>query len=365
MHISKIDKLTILNISKFNFEFKGGIEKEAKEVSKQIGKIHLIDTICFGNKNKIEKINSNERLVELRSFRVFRKIDISFGLVKYLLININKYDVIWIHYPNILPVLVILLVKLKPKLIIHWHNDINVFPLLYRLFKPLERLLLMKSKIIITTSPSYYKYSNALIDFEDKIECIHLRIKSLRNDVVLPYNNGKVILTTIGRYTAYKGYELLVDEVLKNPQFNLNIVSSSNFPNKLLTKINSANNIKILKNLTDSEVIETLKKSTVYVMSSISRNEGYGIVLLEALRCGIPICVNRVEGTGSEFILNPGNNGEFFNINEASSLINSIELLTKEGNYEKYMTGAIEDFHNRFKLEGTANYLSLIQANFK
>jgi N-acetyllactosaminide 3-alpha-galactosyltransferase/rhamnosyl/mannosyltransferase len=91
-------------------------------------------------------------------------------------------------------------------------------------------------------------------------------------------------------------------------------------------------------------------------MSSVTRNEGYGIALLEALRCGIPLCVNKIIGTGSAFIVKPGYNGEFFDINKEDSLLNSINKITNKENYEKYCDNALNDFNKRFSLENNKDY---------
>ena len=48
--------MKILNISKYSFDYKGGVEKEAKKVSEQLSEIHQVDNICFGKKSYEKKL---------------------------------------------------------------------------------------------------------------------------------------------------------------------------------------------------------------------------------------------------------------------------------------------------------------------
>jgi glycosyltransferase involved in cell wall biosynthesis len=354
--------MRILNISKYSFNFRGGVEKEAKKVSEQLSEIYQVDTICFGENSCERKLSANEKIISFKSLKLFNKIDLSISQIFFLLKNINKYDLVWLHYPNIFPVLPLLLTK-KADIIIQYHNDIKVLPLLYKIFKPFENLILKKSKIIITSSPNYHKSSNALSRFEEKIKCIPIKIEKLPNlfHPIKPVGFDQIILTTIGRYTEYKGYENIINLVSNNQKFKLNIISSSAFPSEVNNLVNNSKNVQILKGLDDNEMNNVLKESHVFILSSISRSEGFGIVLLEALRLGLPICVNRLEDTGSEFITRPGFNGEFFNIRDNYSLFKALEKICNPSSYHNYSSGALEDFDSRFCLNEDKYFLSILK----
>lgn len=356
--------MKVLNISKYHFNYRGGVEKEARRVSLQLSVKHQVDTICFGKENLTEIISKNERILTFKSTRILKKVDVSVQLISFILKNYEDYDVVWIHYPNILPIFPLLSRRWRNKIIIlQYQNDIKVLPILYAFFKPFEKAILTKSSAIITSSPNYHKYSKVLKSFEEKIKPIPIRIPNVLNGInEIPMRNiDKITLVTVGRYTKYKGYEKLVELIKNENRFNLKIISSSIFPSTLKKEIEGATNIELLSNLNDTQLTTTLNTSHVFILSSISRNEGFGIVLLEALRLGIPICVNHLEGTGSEYITIPEKNGEYFNIEDKSSLIRALNKICDTNNYEDYCIRALKDFESRFSLNETKEFLSVLE----
>lgn len=356
--------MKVLNISKYHFNYRGGVEKEARRVSLQLSVKHQVDTICFGKENLTEIISNNERILTFKSLKILKKIDVSIRLISFIFKNCENYDVVWIHYPNILPVFPLLSRRWSKKvMIVQYQNDIKVLPILYVFFKPFEKAILTKSSAIITSSPNYHKYSKVLQSFEKKIKPIPIRIPNVLNGInEIPIRNmDRVNLVTVGRYTKYKGYEKLVKLIKDENRFSLKIISSSNFPSSLKKEIEEATNIDLLSNLNDTQLATTLNTSHVFILSSISRNEGFGIVLLEALRLGIPICVNHLKGTGSEYITIPEKNGEFFNIEDKSSLIRALNKICDTKNYEDYCTKALKDFESRFSLNETKEFLAVLE----
>jgi len=354
--------MKILNISKYSFDYKGGVEKEAKKVSEQLSEIHQVDNICFGKKSYEKKLSPNEKIISFKSLKFFNKVDLSITQTLFLLRNVGKYNLVWLHYPNIIPAIALLFNK-NVDIIIQYQNDIKVLPLLYKFFKPFENLILKRAKIIITSSPNYHKSSNALNSFEDKIKCIPIKIHKIPDlfQPIEPNGFDQIILTTIGRYTEYKGYENIIKLVSNNQKYKLNIISNSDFPSKINNLVNLSNNVEILRDLDDIEMNYVLKKSHVFILSSITRSEGFGIVLLEALRLGLPICVNKLKDTGSEFITLPGFNGEFFDIRDNSSLFIALDKICNPSSYYKYSNGALEDFNSRFCLTEKKEFLSILK----
>ena len=98
----------------------------------------------------------------------------------------------------------------------------------------------------------------------------------------------------VGRYNSAKGYNYLIDawrEVHKiYPDWIINIFGSGEYKEKVRKQINDygLQDVVIMNDPTDN-IMEEYLKSSIYVMSSVF--EGFAMVLLEAMACGLP-CVS-------------------------------------------------------------------------
>ena len=98
----------------------------------------------------------------------------------------------------------------------------------------------------------------------------------------------------VGRYNSAKGYNYLIDAwrdvYKKHPDWIINIFGSGEYEDKVRKQINDygLQDVIIMNNPTD-HIMEEYLKSSIYVMSSVF--EGFAMVLLEAMACGLP-CVS-------------------------------------------------------------------------
>lgn len=173
--------------------------------------------------------------------------------------------------------------------------------------------------------------------------------KYINNIEVIPnsrnYNNvGKADLKrktilSIGRLSYVKGFDRLIRSfsliAKEYEEWNVNIVGSGEEENnlrKLIKELNLERRISIIP--FTKEVNEFYKTSSIYVLPS--RDESFGMVLLEAMSFGIP-CI-AYKSFGPMDIINNNNNGILVDngdINEFSNqirrLIESYELRKELG----------------------------------
>lgn len=102
--------------------------------------------------------------------------------------------------------------------------------------------------------------------------------------------NKKVI--SVGRYYAQKGYDMLVEAwallAKKFPDWTLSIYGDGELIDELGALIKNkglTNNVFLEKPVTN--IVDKYLESSIYVMSS--RFEGFGMVLIEAMACGLPV----------------------------------------------------------------------------
>ena len=137
---------------------------------------------------------------------------------------------------------------------------------------------------------------------------------------------------SVGRLDAQKGFDMLIDAwkvvAEKHSDWVLNIFGQGEWEEMLRNKINLNNlhNQVILKGL--SHVIENeYLNSSIYVMSS--RYEGFGMVILEAMSCGLPVVSFDCQWGPSELIKD-GENGFLVSPNDTQELADKICLLIEK-----------------------------------
>lgn len=135
----------------------------------------------------------------------------------------------------------------------------------------------------------------------------------------------------VGRLNEQKGYEYLIDAWTivskRHPDWILNAYGSGEIKEQLQMRIDEkgVSNSLILNEPT-SDIIDKYLESSIYIMSS--RFEGFPMVLLEAMSCGLP-CVSFDCPNGAKDIIEEGRNGylvEYLNVEKlADSICKLIE----------------------------------------
>ena len=137
----------------------------------------------------------------------------------------------------------------------------------------------------------------------------------------------------VGRYNSAKGYNYLIDawrEVHKShPDWIINIFGSGEYEDRVRKQINDygLRNVVIMNNPTD-HIMEEYLKSSIYVMSSVF--EGFAMVLLEAMACGLP-CVSFDCPYGPQNVITDGEDGFLVDYLNSKALADKIcQLIENE-----------------------------------
>ena len=156
----------------------------------------------------------------------------------------------------------------------------------------------------------------------------------------------------VGRYTYQKGFDLLVEAwklvADKHPDWSLHVYGEGNRA-ELAKRISELDLTKsfMVNGRTDS-IIEKYLESSIFVLSS--RYEGFGMVLTEAMSCGVPP-VSFACPSGPRDIITHGVDGLLVENGNIDHLAQNICTLIENEDLRKVMGGNARESVKRFRKE--------------
>ena len=258
------------------------------------------------------------------------------------LIDENKVDVIHISWPNPSALLMLLNKKAKAKpWIIQWQSDMVtahsswLLKLAYKFFRPLEKMILKRSNVIIASTEEYFKHSIALKAFKEKCKFVPLGIKNT-NTIINEqdqqwakemWGDAQYKIYNIGRLTFYKNHQILIKAAKMLPDAKFIVTGSGELEAELKQQIQSKglDNIILTGGLDDNKLKALLSSCDVFCLPSNDRAESYGMVLLEALNLNKKILVSDLQGSGMKWIASQTPLGMTFENDNCSDLIEKIK----------------------------------------
>jgi glycosyltransferase involved in cell wall biosynthesis len=149
-------------------------------------------------------------------------------------------------------------------------------------------------------------------------------------DIPSACDNKQAII--VGRYNSAKGYNYLVDAwklvYQKHPDWIINIFGSGEYENDIRHRIfdEGLQDVIVMNSPTD-HIMEEYLKSSIYVMSSVF--EGFAMVLLEAMACGLP-CVSFDCPYGPRNVITDGEDGILVEYLNSQALADNICRLIED-----------------------------------
>lgn len=308
--------MKVLHLGKYYPPFYGGMEKMNYDIVENMkGKYDCEQDVlcCSHSKDFQETMSTDYKLFRLPLRCVIASTPIPKGLFSLYKRIRNDYDIIYLHLPNPLLSLMILVYPTKAKIVAHWQGDIMRHQLLLWLYKPIQSLMLKRADRIVVTSENYAKFSQPLQPYQNKITVIPIGIDNKyleadfsKVDEVKNKYKGKKIVLSIGRLTHYKGFKYLV-EAAKHLDNNTVVLIAGigeleqNLRNQI-DRDNLSDRVKLIGRVPDGYMGAYLRAADVYCLPSITKAEGYGIVLLEAMSVGTPIVASNLTDSAAPWI---------------------------------------------------------------
>lgn len=296
----------------------GGVERHVYCISKELLKrghdVQVISTKSPLHEELTEIDGINVLRVPI-SFRIYNS-HIPLKLIK--IFNPAEFDLIHAHtpVPAMADLAALRVANNNIPFILTYHNDIVKAGLIGGLvslaYNTAGRFLLRRSDIIISTTKSYSINSALLRKYSERVRIIPNGVDArifnpnINGDYIRKKHdideNKKVILF-VGRLDHYKGCDYLVrafEKILKKIEnAHLMLVGSGPLKENLTRLAKNANiidKISFAGYVKDKDLPFYYASSNVFVLPSVSSYEGFGIVQLEAMACGIPIVTTLLPG---------------------------------------------------------------------
>jgi glycosyltransferase involved in cell wall biosynthesis len=295
--------------------FIGGVEKYVEELSKAlVARGHKVTVVCADEPHSDSADVSGIHVIRLPYIAKVANTNITPRLFLELLRS--DFDVIHTHIPTPWSADIAALVSLlkRKPLCVTYHNDIvgqgfgDIVARIYNfLFLP---LVLGRATRIIVTQPRYVETSAHLRRYRNKIVAIPLGVSQDHATIDGSDRDQSIIffLSVLDKYHDYKGLDVLLKAMsevkLSHPKAKLLIGGGGDSIGRYRTlaeELGIADTTEFLDRISDEDLWLSYKRSGMFVLPSLNRLEGFGIVALEALACGTPVITTPVAGS-SDFI---------------------------------------------------------------
>ncbi len=340
--------MRIVHIYKDYYPVLGGIENHIKQVAEsQAAEGHQVTVLVTSTTRKTESATLNGvRVIKTgRQFNI-QSAPLSAGLPAALRRETSGADIAHVHAPYPPGEAANLWFGRARKTVITWHSDIVRQKTLLRYYAPTLRRVLRKADRILPTSEIYAKSSPWLSLHLDKCTAVPLcvdtkrfqpavilesRAATIRGRILATGTPGAAttILLTVGRLRYYKGIDDLIRAMPLLPD-TISVIAGTGpmvVPWKTLAKeLGVVDRVLFVGDVTDADLPAFYQAADIYVLPANVRAEAFGVAILEAMACSLPVVCTDV-GTATSWINQNETTGLVVPPHDPFALTNAIRKL--------------------------------------
>lgn len=283
---------------------------------------------------------------------------ISPAMVMWLRRHCREYDIIHIHHPDPMAAVALWLSGYRGRVILHWHSDILKQKAILKFYKPLQSWVIRRADTIVGTTPVYVRESPYLSGVQEKVTFAPIGIEKItfneQKVVTLRRLSGnRRIVFGLGRLVEYKGFSCLVDAARYLPDdYVVAIGGMGPLEPDLREQIEKnglEDKVRLLGYLDNDDVRAWMGACDVFVLSSVFKTEGFGIVQLEAMSCGKPVVATKIPGSGTAWVNEDGVSGLNVPVGDPEALADAVLRITADGKtYRGFSERALRRYEESF-----------------
>jgi rhamnosyl/mannosyltransferase len=197
----------------------------------------------------------------------------------------------------------------------------------------LARAVLRRAAAIVVPSRAHLALSKELDGFEHKTEVIPFGIDADRwADVARRPIDVAPKALFIGRLARYKGVDVLLRALERVPDLRLDIVGAGPEGPRLKTLTQAlalTDRVRFFGEYPDEDLPRRMAEADFLVLPSVSVEEMFGLVVLEAMAAGRPVITSAVP-TGVREVNVPGETGLEVPVHDVRSLAEALDALARD-----------------------------------
>ncbi len=319
--------MRILHLAKYYWPRSGGMERVVQDLAEGASLLgHQVEVVAVQSVGR-QGASARQRSSVTRAFS-FGALGTQEFAPGYIAAAWKRADVIHVHHPHSLADIACLLRAGRTPVVVTQHADAK------RSASHLAaRLVLRRARAIVVPSQAHLALSTELRGFESKVEVIPFGIDEQRWNVVPPPPPGVPPRALfIGRLVPFKGVDFLLRALERVPDLRLDIVGSGPEMPRLRTLAQAlavADRVRWYGEYPDEDLGRRMADADFLVLPSVTVEEMFGLVVLEAMAAGRPVITTAVPSAVREVNV-PGVTGLEVPLRDIGALATALDTLARD-----------------------------------
>ena len=300
--------MNVMNILHFGKYYEGhrvgGVEMYVDSLLRRFGQQHrIVNLVASPDSKRHQTKASYGDVIQVPSIGNVASTALC-PTMPYWVWRLNKqtlFDIAHLHFPDPMAHLASFFLPKRVKKVVTWHSDIVRQKISLMLYKPFLKHYLNQVDAIIISNDKVASFPQLRewVKDQSKIHVIPIGIdveKFSRPDLArvaqIKAQYQTPIIFALGRHVEYKGFRYLIEAMQQVPNATLVLGGSGPLTPELkaLAKfLNVEDKVFFTGRISDQDIVNYYHAAEFFCMPSVSPNEAYGIVQLEAMACGKPV----------------------------------------------------------------------------
>ncbi len=330
--------MKVLHLGKFYPPAKGGIETILKLVCDQTsGEVH--NTVLVAN-HAPGRANDTDGQTRIARLPVLIKVGaVACSPSLPLRLARETADIVVLHEPNPMALVAYFLARPAGRLVVWFHSEVIRPSWQFRLFyRPFLQFALSRASRIIVASPTLADTSPHLREWQSKCVVIPYGVEAAQDGPDIEQRAAAIrstcqqpVVLFVGRLVAYKGVDVLIDAT-RGLEAVVFVVGEGPQRAALVDRAAAAgvgDRCRFLGEVSNEELAALYRACDVFVLPSVTRQEAFGVVQIEAMMRGKPV-VSTELGTGTAWVNQHNETGLVVPARNARALHDALAALLKD-----------------------------------